>query len=71
MPLDQADRAEIATIVRDAVRAIQPANPATRCRADYPHDGKLRWNKGLQEYACECGQRYRKDGKGGLADVAA
>lgn len=55
-------RAEVQEMLNEALRR------PPQCRPDYPHDGKLRYSRGNPGiYTCECGQRYVKDGKGGLA----
>lgn len=67
MPLNQQDREEIGEMLRVALAGQTQAN---KCRADYPHEGKLRYNRGNPGvYVCECGQRYVKDGRGGLQDA--
>jgi len=72
MPLNEADRAEIRDMIRESDRtALMPLAGPVQCRADYPHDAKLRYQRGPNVYVCECGKRYEKDGKGGLRDVAA
>lgn len=63
MALTQGDRDEIAQMIVDARREVQ------QCRAEYPHEGKLRYQRGPNVYVCECGQRYVKDGQGGLRDA--
>jgi len=40
------------------------------CTAERTHPGKLTFIRGVNEYICECGQVYRKDGQGGLQEVA-
>lgn len=57
-------RAEVQEMLTEALRA------PVRCRADYPHDGKLRYSRGSPgQYRCECGAVYEKDGRGGLRAV--
>jgi len=43
--------------------------PAT-CTAERPHPNKLVYLRGPNEYHCECGQVYVKNGAGGLKEVA-
>lgn len=71
MPLNQGDRDEIQEMINGGMRALAVANPATaKCRPDYPHEGKLRFNRGNPSYyVCECGAKFIKDGKGGLRDA--
>jgi hypothetical protein len=69
MSLTQADREEIALLIREGQAQNAIVN---QCRADYPHEGKLRYNRGNPGvYTCECGKRYEKDGRGGLRDAPA
>jgi hypothetical protein len=71
MALTQADKVELQEMIEGAMDAFRANNPqAARCRAEYPHEGKLRYARGNPGvYVCECGQRYIKDGKGGLRDA--
>lgn len=60
------DRFEVEALVKQ----ILASGGALQCRADFPHDGKLRFIRGpLPYYNCECGKRYLKDGRGGLVDM--
>lgn len=57
-------REEVQDLITEALRA------PVRCRADYPHEGKLRYIRGNPSvYNCECGQQYLKNGRGGLMDA--
>lgn len=67
MPLNQADREEIKALIAEEFAGAW--GKATLCRAEYPHEGKLRYHRGPNVYVCECGQRYIKDGAGGLRDA--
>lgn len=42
----------------------------TRCSAQRPHVDLLSFFRGPNEYRCQCGQVYVKDGAGGLKEVA-
>jgi len=39
-----------------------------QCTAENHHPGKLAYHRGPNTYHCQCGQVYRKDGKGGLTN---
>lgn len=57
-------RAEVQEMLAEALRG------PVRCRAEYPHEGKLRYTRGNPGvYHCECGMVYEKDGRGGLRAV--
>jgi len=51
-----------------SVQARTTNLPGGQCSAARPHVGKLIWQRGPNEYACECGKVYTKDGKGGLRE---
>lgn len=62
MPLNEADRSEIARMIADGQRV-------TPCSAENFHQGRLHYSGGRSGmYVCECGMRYEKDGHGGLRD---
>jgi len=46
------------------VNALAAVPGSELCSAEYPHFGQLSYTNG--RYLCRCGQRYSKDGKGGL-----
>ena len=58
------NRAEIEEIVRSVL------GEKVKCRADYPHEDQLSFRRGNPSlYVCQCGQRYLKDGRGGLMEA--
>ena len=44
-------------------------NLAALCTAEFPHPNDLVFMRGPNVYQCQCGQRYVKDGKGGLREA--
>jgi len=41
-----------------------------RCSPAYPHPEGLSFMRGINQYICQCGQIYQKDGQGALREVA-
>ncbi len=60
--------AELTTMMQNLNSKVNELMQAggNSCSAEYPHTGQLQYSGGT--YLCRCGQRYSKDGHGGLRE---
>lgn len=65
----QSDRLDALEAQMQTVLDRVSVVPGGQCSAERPHPNKLVFMRGPNHYACECGQLYAKDGKGGLQEV--
>ena len=54
--------------VMEEIKSAQRAVGA-QCSAEIPHSEGMTFSRGENLYACRCGKRYRKNGRGGLMEV--
>lgn len=50
------------------VSAMPLAGEEMKCTPEMPHDTMV-WMRGIQQYQCRCGKRYRKGTLGTLVEV--
>jgi len=72
-----ASIAELAALIQgmgarlDGLEQRLQTTPGGQCSADFPHPDRLIFMRSPagNHYVCSCGKRYRKDGRGGLAEM--
>lgn len=70
MTQDSEDRiAQLEVAVESLLKERVLPLSGPQCGPERPHPNKLSYMRGPNQYLCECGMVYVKDGKGGLKEA--